>query len=76
MGTILRHHRRTQGMNMTTKEAALRTGYSVINIQQSIARGKLKATKHGRDWDIMPTDLEAFMQSPRKVGFPKGRKRK
>lgn len=37
---------------MTTDEAAARLGIEPVSVRQAIARGTLRATKHGRDYWI------------------------
>jgi len=54
---------------LTTADAATMLGVSQRRVQALITAGRLRATKHGRDWLICPTDLAAYMRSP--VGRPK-----
>lgn len=56
---------------MTTTDAA-RLGHCTIKaIQTAIHRGRLPATKIGRDWQIDPKDFDKWLSSPRKVGAPR-----
>ena len=50
---------------LTTKQAADRLGVSADYIRVLIARGTLKAVKHGRDWDIDERDLAAIKRRRR-----------
>ena len=52
---------------MTLTEAAtiLRTSGAVL--RQAIARGSLKATKHGRDWWVDPKEVERYARENRRV---------
>jgi len=51
-----------------TAAAAKRAGITDGRIRQLILKGKLKAEKAGRDWLILPTDLDAIKN--RKPGRP------
>ena len=62
---------RIRPIPMTVAVAALTSGLSVQHIRRECARGRLKATKFGRDWLIAPVDLERFMASARVVGRPR-----
>jgi excisionase family DNA binding protein len=53
---------------ITTAEAAQRLGLSVPRVKQLITSGRLHATKIGRDWLILPADLDAM--PPRTIGRP------
>ncbi len=55
---------------MTVKEAAKAMNVSTTVIGRQIRRGKLTATKCGRDWWILPEDLEAFRRLDRGRGRP------
>lgn len=55
---------------LTTQEAATNLGVTIRRIRALIQAGRLKAVKHGRDWDIDPADLEAVRE--RQVGRPVG----
>jgi excisionase family DNA binding protein len=55
---------------LTTKEAADELGISLRQVQTLIQRGKLPATKFGRDYTISTNDLELVRERP------KGRPRK
>lgn len=56
---------------MTTTEAAAALGVSRRRVNELIKLGTLKATKPGRDWDVDPTSVEAYKNSPRKPGAKK-----
>lgn len=45
---------------MTLKEAAAQLGVTPDNLRGAIARGTLKATKHGRDWNVTPAQVENY----------------
>lgn len=47
---------------MTLKEAAKLLGVTPDNLRGAIARGTLKANKHGRDWFVTPTQVEKYRQ--------------
>lgn len=59
-------------MNMlTTREAAERLGVTQSWVRRLIRDGRLAGAKHGRDYLIGVTDLEAFARLPRdKTGRP------
>jgi excisionase family DNA binding protein len=46
---------------LTTSEVAARLGNSPANVRQAIARGTLRAMKHGRDWLVEPSELERYL---------------
>jgi len=45
---------------MTTTEAAAILGITPHTLRQQIAKGKLKARKVGRDYQIRPSDVERY----------------
>lgn len=47
---------------MTVKEAAEQLGLSPTTLRIQIMKGKLKATKRGRDWHITPREVERYRQ--------------
>lgn len=47
---------------MTLKEAAAILGVTPDNLRGAIARGALRATKHGRDWSVTPAQVEKYRQ--------------
>lgn len=47
---------------VTLKEAAKLLGVTPDNLRGAIARGTLKANKHGRDWFVTPTQVEKYRQ--------------
>lgn len=59
-------------MGMTTREAAEYLGTTVNFITLLCRSGKLKAKKHGRDWDIEPESVKRYAEAPKdKGGRPK-----
>ena len=61
---------------LTTHEAAARLELTHSLVCKYIRDGRLPATKFGNAYMISEQDLEAFEQTPRKVGWKKGRSRK
>ena len=60
---------------MTLKEAAEQLGVTPDNLRGAIARGSLKASKHGRDWWVEPREVERYRKDNRREGYtrrPKG----
>ena len=55
---------------MTLKEAAAALGVTPDNLRGAIARGSLKANKHGRDWFVTPAAVEKYRQEHRRGGKP------
>lgn len=45
---------------MTLTEAAALLGVTAATLRQQIANGKLRATKHGRDWQVTPREVERY----------------
>lgn len=45
---------------MTLRDAADRLGVTPDNLRGAIARGALKAEKHGRDWWVSPAEVERY----------------
>lgn len=62
-------------ISMTTAEAAELAHCSIKGIQAACERGKLKASKVGRDWHIERRDFDRWLASPRKRGAPRKEKR-
>lgn len=59
----------------TTSQAADRLGIVRDVVSHYCRIGRLRATKIGRDWMILPTDLATFAAKPRQHNkFPIGRK--
>jgi excisionase family DNA binding protein len=58
--------------NLTTEEAAELLGVSEAAVRQAIKRGRLRATKPGRDWQIARRDAESYLAER----APKGPRRK
>jgi excisionase family DNA binding protein len=57
---------------MTTAEAAARLGITPEAVRKAIKRGRLVATKHGRDWLIDAVEVERYAATPKdKGGRPK-----
>ena len=52
---------------MTLTEAAQMLGTSPDNLRGAIARGSLKAVKHGRDWWVEPAEVERYARENRRV---------
>lgn len=53
-------------------EAALIAGVTPVALRQAISRGRLEATKRGRDWWVEDRDLQAYMAARKGTG-PKRR---
>ncbi len=51
---------------MTLIEAAARLGTSAANLRGAIARGSLKAVKHGRDWWVTEAEVERYRRESRR----------
>ena len=49
---------------MTLKEAAALLGVTPDNLRGAIARGALRATKHGRDWSVTPAQARLTTPVP------------
>lgn len=49
---------------LTTQEVAEKLGVSRQRVVVLIQAGRLPATKAGRDWLILPTDLDSFEKRP------------
>jgi excisionase family DNA binding protein len=45
---------------MMLKEAAERLGVSPSTLRVQLMRGKLNATKRGRDWWILPSEVDRY----------------
>ena len=54
---------------LTTKEAAERLGISVRQVQTLIKQERLPATKKGRDWFVLESDIEN-LPDRKKTGRP------
>lgn len=52
---------------MTLKEAAEIIGTTPDNLRGAIARGSLKADKHGRDWWVDPKEVERYRKENRRA---------
>lgn len=55
---------------LTTKEVAEKLNISVRQVQTLIQQKKIKATKKGRDWFVLESDL-ALVKERKKTGRPK-----
>ena len=55
---------------LTTKEVAEKLNISVRQVQTLIQQNKLVATKKGRDWFVLESELEN-VQERKKTGRPK-----
>lgn len=53
----------TPGM-LTSREAARRLGVAPCRIRYFVMKGRLRATKHGRDLWFDPLDVAAFKRRP------------
>lgn len=53
---------------MTLTEAARVLGLSRNTLQIQAQRGKLRATKHGRDWWVEQTEVERYAAEVKKEG--------
>ena len=53
---------------MTLIEAAALLGTTPDNLRGAIARGALKAEKHGRDWWVTPAEVERYGRENRRSG--------
>lgn len=51
---------------MTLIEAAELLDVTPDNLRQAIARGSLKATKVGRDWQVTPREVERYGRENRR----------
>jgi excisionase family DNA binding protein len=51
---------------MTLKEAAGQLGLTPDTLRQAIARGALKAAKHGRDWWVSAAEVERYKRENRR----------
>lgn len=51
---------------MTLKEAAAQLGVTPDNLRGAIARGTLKAAKHGRDWWVTDAEVERYRRENRR----------
>jgi excisionase family DNA binding protein len=51
---------------MTLKEAAALLGTSPDNLRSAIRRGSLTAIKLGRDWIVLPEEVERYRQYHRR----------
>lgn len=55
---------------MTTTEAAAILGITPHTLRQQIAKGKLVAVKHGRDFWIEPAEVERYRKEHRRTEWP------
>jgi excisionase family DNA binding protein len=51
---------------VTLIEAAALLGVTPDNLRGAIARGTLKAEKHGRDWWVQPAEVERYKSHNRR----------
>lgn len=61
---------------MTPQEAADQLGIDRSRVLKFLNAGRLKGTKHGRQWWIEQADLNAFAALDRKPGWEAGKPRK
>ena len=59
---------------MTLNEAAELLGTSAANLRGAIARGALKAVKHGRDWWVTASEVERYRRESRRPVPKPGKK--
>ena len=57
---------------MTLKEAAALLGVTPDNLRGAIARGTLKAVKHGRDWWVTEAEVERYRRESRRATDTEG----
>lgn len=50
---------------MTLAEAAASLGVTAGNLRHQIAHGRLKATRHGRDWWVTPAEVARYQRESR-----------
>lgn len=55
---------------LTVKEAATVLKTSSSWVLKEIQRGKIPATKHGRDWELRAQDVAAYALKVRRRGRP------
>lgn len=47
-------------IELTVKEAAARLGIQPATVRQQIGRGRLHASKRGRDWFVTPAEIDRY----------------
>lgn len=52
---------------MTLTEAAALLGVTAATLRQQIARGKLRATKRGRDWWVTAKEVNRYRAQSRRA---------
>lgn len=52
----------THAPTVTVNEAAELLGLAPVTLRIQIGKGKLRATKRGRDWWITPKEVERYRQ--------------
>lgn len=57
-------------LQVTLTEAAVILGVTADNLRGAIARGSLKAVKHGRDWWVSAGEVERYRRENRRAGAP------
>lgn len=58
---------------MTLKEAGERLGVDPETLRIQIAKGRLRAEKHGRDWWVTSAEVDRYARESRgKIGRPAG----
>jgi excisionase family DNA binding protein len=55
------------GRTMTLIEAGAILGLAPANLRQQIKKGKLAATKMGRDWFVTRAEVDRYMRENRRV---------
>lgn len=53
---------------MTLREAAKKIGVRADTLRRQIARGKLTATKRGRDWYVTGKEVKRYREENRRAG--------
>ena len=61
----VRHLRRADEVTLT--EAAALLGVTAATLRQQIARGKLRATKRGRDWWVTAKEVNRYRAQSRRA---------
>jgi len=56
-------------MPLTAMQVAKEIGFHPVSVSRLCKEGKLRATKVGYHWFIMPSDLEAFKREHSKPGW-------
>jgi excisionase family DNA binding protein len=57
---------------VTLNDAAASLGVTAATLRQAIARGAMRAEKHGRDWWVTPAEVERYRAENLRRHGPKG----